>query len=493
VPIINLFILGLFLAACSPDLRRDPLRIQAPGDSLTIATSAERRGISIVSTFTADGSAVNWYRSLAVTDVDIVSRFSFQDVMETLACPAPRACGSAAEREREALQLYQQWWATQNGAPHEAECTAPRLFGFPYCPRAEQLQSTQDPFRKDAGEGGYVPIGLFNRIDLAAVDGADCGEYRIVFARKSGQTDSSKRVLLNFEAVLPNPQPGRGLAGCKPVAEFWKRLSTIDDAGTRAEKLWRFYFGGALPGFGPVIHADNYSRAGGTAGGHIRTNQFLEGPWILREFHLIRTCPDCRPVFAPARLPQTPFGPLFGKAGLVTAHPATRAFQDWFITQLRPLIQGGLHEFTYAVPGMFTTGQSVSCLPSGTACRDQLVEGNYPKLIDDSMGPPMSFWERIAQATIALGLNLSPNHTVARATVVSCAGCHHFSNGADLGGGLPPWLPSLGFVHVSEQTPVNGAYRLSQTLTGRRYQDPDALLTLRAAKLEAVLALPDAP
>jgi hypothetical protein len=89
--------------------------------------------------------------------------------------------------------------------------------------------------------------------------------------------------LLIFEAVLPNPTPDLGLEGCRPVAEFWANLSTIDDPNVRATALADFYFTG-LPGFPPVVTIEHYVT------GQIRTNMFIEPLWQLREFKLVHRC-----------------------------------------------------------------------------------------------------------------------------------------------------------------------------------------------------------
>src|SRR5690349_16811 len=65
----------------------------------------------------------------------------------------------------------------------------------------------------------YVPLALTNRFDLAPANGANCGQYRAIYARRTNvETD---RLHIIFEATLPNPDPAAGLAGCRPVAEFW--------------------------------------------------------------------------------------------------------------------------------------------------------------------------------------------------------------------------------------------------------------------------------
>ena len=112
------------------------------------------------------------------------------------------------------LDLFHQWWDTQN--PHPSlgvgpHCTDkvdgggnPILNDFPYTCRpdpAEGGQSTSDPFEDpDTNPDAYIPIGLFNRFDLAPSGGGHCGEYRIVYAKRSG--NGRERNLLIFEAIL---------------------------------------------------------------------------------------------------------------------------------------------------------------------------------------------------------------------------------------------------------------------------------------------------
>ncbi len=105
----------------------------------------------------------------------------------------------------------------------------------------------------------------------------------IVFARRSGILNAGRaRKFLIFEAVLPNPTPSAGLAGCYPVAKFWADLSAVAAPEERTSRLQQFFFDG-IPGFAPAIHRDHY----GSVGGQIRVNSFLQFPdWSLREFKL---------------------------------------------------------------------------------------------------------------------------------------------------------------------------------------------------------------
>jgi hypothetical protein len=66
-------------------------------------------------------------------------------------------------------------------------------------------------------EPGLIPLGLFNRFDLAPSDWSYCGEFRIIYGGKSAD---GPRFLLIFEGIVPNPNAAAGELGCRPVAEF---------------------------------------------------------------------------------------------------------------------------------------------------------------------------------------------------------------------------------------------------------------------------------
>jgi hypothetical protein len=450
--------------------------------------SAERRGIALLTDFKANRPDIKEYQSLVVTDREILEHFSFAEVMATLS----RQSGDSGSGP---LELFRQWWNTQNG-PGPAPMCQNQLFGFPYlCPRAEGEQSGDDPFGGIPADAGYIAIGIVNRIDLADPDGTDCGEYRIVFARKSGVIAEDQRLLVNFEAVLPNPSRWRGLAGCKPIAEFWRGLSDVDDPVERARLLRRFYLYGVelCPGCGrttPVVHVDNYGlrRCGfwtpRCTTGQIRTNQFMRGAkapmpgsWLLREFRLRRECRKCPLQFVPSRVAQSPYGGLFDAAG---THPLKPAFQDALLKALRnrELIDGDVDTISYHVPAQFTSGQSQSCNPSPgqPSCLDQMFEGNYIRNLDPVLK------QKIVGVLIDLGVEkkISAEQVVRRAQALSCAGCHRLSNQSDLGNGVF-WPRSIDFVHITEREVINGRYRISEMLTNS--------LEFRKSKLAAVMEL----
>ena len=271
--------------------------------------------------------------SIIVTDKNSTSAITFSEVMERL----------AGDVHVDKLPLFRRWWDTARKSPGLAG-DATNVFcdsqskevdslskknGFPYrCPREEGLQADADPFADDAprasiddcdksldaasslsprsqNEDGYTAIAFSNRFDLADKDfGLHCGEYRIIFAKNSGfrkkdedggLIKSDDRNLIIFEALVPNPRPPEfpepttgnmyiNLKGCRPIVEFWRSLSNPKMSTLCRGKALRDFFMEGLPheGIGRVVDTRNY--AGGPTSGQIRTNQFMENEWTLREF-----------------------------------------------------------------------------------------------------------------------------------------------------------------------------------------------------------------
>ena len=254
-----------------PDVIADPA---SPADLLdpSLAPHSERAGIGLSEPQPPANTliVVDPRRSLAVTDQSILAPFSLNAVMNQLVAQNGGTGFTSS-------QLFRQLWDTQNPAPGQpdlaggAHCTdnGGTLNGFPYPCRTTEGQ--QAPPMALINPSSYFPIGLFNRFDLAPADGANCGEYRIVYAKN---TASSGRNFIIFEAVLPNPRTDLKLEGCRPVAQFWANLSTNSSASSRSAALKSFYFTG-LAGFSPVIHMNNYGN-NSTGAGQVRTNLFMQ-------------------------------------------------------------------------------------------------------------------------------------------------------------------------------------------------------------------------
>ncbi|WP_309890962.1 hypothetical protein [Archangium sp.] len=461
------------LSACG--VRQEPPPVAARSQ---VSLHPERRGISLLAVKERDkkdkpekdkpgkdkpGLVVDARRSLAITDEAILQRFTFEEVMTRLA-------EQSGVPGLTPLRLYQEWWDSQRpapglglGGPHcddqKLEDGQPGFNGYTYaCPRGEGRQADENPFLEpDTNPAAYVPIGLFNRFDLAAEDGSDCGEYRIIFARRSGITHSRSRNFINFEGVLPNPHPKKGLAGCRKVVRFWAELSQEPDVAVRAEALHRFYFEGYKE-FPPVVHIDNYGNATDRATGQVRTNQFMQTTWTLREFRVRKRCTDeaCVMRIEPDTVKANPAGVLFNPKA---SHVLKQDFEESIVSQVEALLGDDPLRYTLNTEERFNSGQSHS---SGT-------ENLYVHQLGNGPSPLKT---RLQQRLEEAGSTLTPMQLVARAQTLSCAGCHQLSTGANLGGGLlwPSKSTLYTFVHVSERTleegPDGPRYGLSEALAG---------------------------
>lgn len=312
-----------------------------------------------------------------------------------------------------AVSMFRQFWDTQNiGAlsPSNPHCSdnGNKINEFPVqCPRIEGQEALGNDAQIDARMGEYKVLALVNRLDLAHQGWRNCGEHRIVYGKHPGGKN-----LMIFEAVLPNPRPGCREA-CVPVAEFWKSLSAIDDPVSRAQKLDAFFYTG-LPGFRPVVHVNHYSANGVTTGygssgsGQIRTNQFLQSPWMLREYKTVIDCGTlpCKFFFAPTMVKVNPQGTLWN-----TANPDPRGadFRADTVLQKDHLAACSLLDIGYAIDLVNDAGESVS--QGGPSLID-----NYREQMD--LGGPSPFQTDLATAV------LSADQMANRAITQSCAGCH---------------------------------------------------------------------
>lgn len=400
-------------------------------------------------------------RSLMVTDASALAAFSLQAVLDQLRT-------SASASGQTSLQLYQQWWDLNNDAAH-AQTSGPHcddqknasgqaiVNGFPIeCPRQEGVLAATNPFQPSSPDS-YVPLALVNRFDLAKSNGSDCGEYRVIFGKKSGQTvlPGTDRNLIIFEGVMPNPAPSAGLSGCAPIARFWASLSTDPSALARASRLQQFYFSGLtetcsgtqLP---PALSYDHFA---GSGHGQIRTNQFMNGrdyfglgalgqPWELREFSLVRSCSagTCSLAVRQDSVKNNPYGPLFAQTTGTTSLTAMQ--QDFVDNQVAPLISSNVNLIGMATPEPYNSGES----------KAQTSENDYQQ-----QGAANTVLQGAIQSRLtALGSSLTPTQLLDRATTQSCGGCHQLSNRKAIGGGLM-WPASNGFTHVDEQGALSNA------------------------------------
>jgi hypothetical protein len=202
------------------------------------------------------------------------------------------------------------------------------------------------------------------------------------------------------------------------------------------------------------VHFENLGTLGSgrTSTGQVRTNQFLQTPWMLREFKLQKTCNSgCTMFFRPATNKSNPFGRLFA-ANPTAALPLE--FQNTFFpSQVASLASNDINSFNYSVPDKFNTAESS---PLGAA--DAYI---------NQFNPTSTFATNIQSKLTEIGSSLTPQQIVARAQALSCGGCHGLSNAKPMGGGIT-WPSALGFSHVSEiatETGPDGArFALSSAL-----------------------------
>ncbi len=399
-----------------------------------------------------DVSGTDVNRSLVVTDPAVLAKFSFKRTMDKIRTTAQVAATETT------LGIYQRWMKSFTNAAGGGTCDQARVDPNDYdltCPRTPEAKlATVNPFAASPSVK-FVPVGLFNRFDLAPTSGANCGEYRIVYAMQSTNANISGRAFIIFEATLPNPDPAAGVSACLPVAQFWQSLTNDADVTSRAAKLEKLYFtGGAVAGFEPVVTAAHYglaTNADPATTGQIRTDFFVDfAQWHLREFKTRRTCTDvadaatCALDMQHVTVKVNPAEELF--AG---THSKSASFRTAFIPQVKRLAATTTTGIAMGVSNGFNEWESVS----------QANNVNYTSFADATIKG------QITAELTALGSTLTTNNILARATTQTCAGCHQVSNGKALGGGLT-WPSSLGFVHIDESSTLSPA--LTGTFLPRR-------------------------
>ncbi|HWB77564.1 MAG TPA: hypothetical protein VG755_21510 [Nannocystaceae bacterium] len=298
------------------------------------------------------------------------------------------------------------------------------LHGYPLeCPRieADQIDNMAQ----------WFPISISNRFDLAPEDGANCGQQRIVFAN-----NAQGRMFMIFEAQIPNPNPGCGLAACRPVVEFWAQLDGITDVDKRRKRLKRAFLTGDAKleegGFGPFVDARHY--AFGT--GQVRTNNFDQFPWTLREFKLVEhPRPGKKSLLYASEVPVT-YGPSGDHWNDALDTPLGAECRDSFLDAMEGLMTDEPNAMHFAIAPQCQTAESRDDATNDFAQQLVLGTGAFEAAIET----------RLAE----LGSPLTAIDVAERARFAgACIGCHEQSNGADLGNGIDAPF-SAGFTHTME-------------------------------------------
>jgi len=211
---------------------------------------------------------VSRFKELMIVDPSVVNdqartssaqngHWSFRWLMEQMVTPGADPSDFVANWINQGFAA-----GTVNGRPvQDRSGVRALLTSWPKIPGTNKIDLAQSPFRL---------LAIVNRVDLATGNGA--GEGRFVFGLHQG--GSAQRMTVIFEYKLP---------------------------ASAARQVWaqRFHALGALP-FGATYNArlqmitDEYAGRGanpggvnGSALGQLRTNEFLNVPWQLREFQLV--------------------------------------------------------------------------------------------------------------------------------------------------------------------------------------------------------------
>ena len=269
----------------------------------------------------------------------------------------------------------------------------------------------------------FFPTAFVNRMDLAPENGAHCGQQRIIFANN----ELGGRAFLIFEAQIPNPAPDLGIEGCRPLAQFWLEQNDISDPAARGARLAQAFISGdpglVAQGFGPFYTAANLT----VGSGQIRTNQFDQSPWTLREFKLALDGDNLSPIPFPTS--EAPNGALWNEGAGLAQGPGCRAS---FLSAVDQLLTNDLSEMSFVVDSV---------------CNDAESRNDFSQDYDSQLsnGFRSALEERLA------GTGLNADDLANRAQFAgSCIGCHNESSGRFLGNGV--FAPfSNDFVQVQEQ------------------------------------------
>ena len=369
----------------------------------------------------------------------------------------------------------------------------------------------------EGSDNAMRPLGLFNRFDLAPADWSHCGEHRIVYGKKHAKP--TDRFLLIFEAVVPNPDPSSGEAGCRRVAEFWAGLSGVYDATELARRFAAFYYEGKTDPtlaqadlLGPVVHFRNYGGDG--TRGQVRGNLFVQPaagadflPWQLREWLTQPTIEPGKPLsFVVETVKNNPLAELYmddisSSPALADANVASAltVLHGDFIRALTTTIRrnlmpeenqnyrdlvSGLNRFDLGTEvGEHVTEQKILLNAFGLGNDNRFNEFQSSSLGDDdqpvlkatSSSKVRAMLDKLG-ASPSQFLDVQTGETILnRAQAATCAGCHQTGVGKTVRaapGGKPVSFPEVagdGFVHVFEKDRTLSPALTEVFLPFRRY------------------------
>jgi len=339
---------------------------------------------------------------------------------------------------------------------------------------ARTLESQINP---QAAVDEWFPVGVFNRLDTAPIDGSHCGEYRIVYANPGNAIDPTlqagfSRFLTIFEAAIPNPQPEKGIQGCAPIGDFWASLANPDLGDEeRVVLLEDFFYNGISSNSNgenvfiePAVKFSHYQ----SPLGQVRTNEFLDFRWQLREFET-GLDGNNKPIFSVGTVKNNALTEFYNLESNFPSDDAdnlslfdslSAEFQGVFITQLMDELTSAdsvvqeekalINRISMVVPNKFNEFQSDS----------QVSNDNIAQQAGSAL-----------MSRIGIKLNeintpetsITQEHILERAEAMRCGGCHQTSNNkiiATLNSGAEVrWPNSLGFVHIDESGQLSPALK----------------------------------
>jgi hypothetical protein len=330
---------------------------------------------------------------------------------------------------------------------------------MPIDQRPEELKLVAGELLRGEDAQRMHPVGVFNRLDLAPHHWSNCGEYRVVFARRQEDTNPPKQFLLIFEAKLPAENAGEALtlsarqARCTQVATFWAELGKLEDKTSIVSKLQTFYFTGLQLADGkslaPVISAANL----GVEQGQIRGNIFLGLPWQLREWRVEESSEVLS--FAMYTVKSNPLAEFYGDAPAAGTNPDAktkrwRGFNDDFIgTHVRELLTPEL-EGKAANAVELTANLGLNSADPVNEFQSTSNDTDEPSEI--ALGNS-NLRQSIATKLGQLGskaADITGDHVLARAGAMTCGGCHRFSAGDQVSAAVA-WPGDLGFKHIDDR------------------------------------------
>ena len=329
---------------------------------------------------------------------------------------------------------------------------------MPIDQRPEELKLVAGELLRGNDAQRMHPVGVFNRLDLAPQHWSNCGEYRVVFARRQEDTSPPKQFLLIFEAKLPAENAGEALtlsarqARCTEVATFWAQLGKLEDKTSIVSKLQTLYFAGLQLADGktlaPVISAANL----GVEQGQVRGNIFLAPPWQLREWRVEENGGILN--FAMDTVKSNPLAEFYADAPAAGTNPDERSkrwrgFNDDFIgTHVRELLTPEL-EGKAANAIDLTANLGLNSAGPVNEFQSTSTTSDEPSAIapaDSNLR--QSIATKLGQ--LAPKAALTGEHLLARAGAMTCGGCHRFSAG-DMVSAEVPWPSDLAFKHIDDR------------------------------------------